>query len=88
MDIREGDWVRTSTGKEGRIVLISRLSAFIDYRNKVDSGPASCLLSDLTKIETPNLPEILLHRPTKIGVNMAAVDDVEVIKNYCRQARD
>jgi hypothetical protein len=52
-----GDWVRTPSGHEGMVVLISRLSAFIDYGNKPDCGPASCLLSELTKIEPPVPPK-------------------------------
>ena len=52
-----GDWVRTPSGHEGRVVLISRLSAFIDYGNKVEAGPPSCLLSELIKIEPPSAPD-------------------------------
>jgi hypothetical protein len=55
--LQVGDWVRTPSGHEGKIVLISRLSAFIDYGHKPESGPASCLLSELTKIEPPKPPE-------------------------------
>jgi len=52
-----GDRVRTPSGHEGRVALISRLSAFIDFGNKADSGPASCLLSELIKIDPPQQPE-------------------------------
>jgi hypothetical protein len=52
--LQVGDWVRTPSGHVGKIVLLQRLSAFIDYGNESDSGPASCLLSELTKIDPPN----------------------------------
>jgi hypothetical protein len=49
-----GDWVRTKDGHEGRVLLVSRLTAFLDYGNESKGGPAGCLLSDLIKIEAPS----------------------------------
>ena len=54
--LKIGDWVRTPSGHEGKIVLVSRQSAFIDYGNKPDCGPASYLLSELTKVQPPSEP--------------------------------
>ena len=51
--LKAGDWVRTASGDEGQIDLLSRLSAFIEFGEMFRSGPSSYLLSELTKIETP-----------------------------------
>ena len=51
--LQAGDWVRTASGDEGMIDLLSRLSAFIEFGGKPHSGPSSCLLSELTKIDPP-----------------------------------
>jgi hypothetical protein len=51
--LQAGDWVRTTSSDEGMIDLLSRLSAFIEFGGKPHSGPSSCLLSELTKIDPP-----------------------------------
>jgi hypothetical protein len=51
MQLQAGDWVRTEDGKEGVIVMISRLSAFVKLNDKQASKTVSKLLSQLTKIE-------------------------------------
>ena len=51
--LQVGDWVRTPSGDEGMIDLLSRLSAFIEFGGKPHSGPSSCLRSELTKIDRP-----------------------------------
>ena len=54
MSFEVGDWVRTTTtGLEGRIVLISRLSAFIEVREVEGIRMVSYLLSSLEKIDPP-----------------------------------
>jgi preprotein translocase subunit YajC len=48
-----GDWVRTTSGLNGQVVLVTRLTAFVD----VSQGGSACvtpfLLSELTKIFPP-----------------------------------
>ncbi len=51
--LQAGDWVRTKDGDIAKVVLISRLSAFLDYGPISKGGPASCLLSELTKTDPP-----------------------------------
>lgn len=53
MDLKVGDRVRTASGKEGKITLISRMSAFVDLDDKSTGRSPSYLLSELTKIEPP-----------------------------------
>lgn len=52
--LKVGDWVRTPAGHEGKIVLLYRMSAIVDYGNASSSGPSTCLLSELAKIDPPN----------------------------------
>ena len=56
--LRAGDWVRTASGDEGQIDLLSRLSAFIDFCGRPHIGPPSCLQSELTKIDRPQRENI------------------------------
>ena len=53
MELQKGDWVRTEKGDVGRIIIISRLSAFVEF--STDNGPrvVSYLISQLTKIDPP-----------------------------------
>jgi hypothetical protein len=53
MSLQIGDWVRTETGLEGEIVLVSRLSAFIEVREEKGTRTVSYLLSSLKKIDPP-----------------------------------
>ena len=53
MSLQIGDWVRTETGLEGKIVLVSRLSAFIEVLEKTGTRTVSYLLSSLKKIDPP-----------------------------------
>lgn len=53
MEMKVGDWVRTALGREGEVVLLSRLAAFIDFDHNGVIGPFSYLLSELTKIDSP-----------------------------------
>jgi hypothetical protein len=56
--LRAGDWVRTASGDEGQVDLLSRLSAFIDFGSKPHSGPRSYLQSELTRIDRPQPEKI------------------------------
>jgi preprotein translocase subunit YajC len=53
MELQVGDWVKTDTGQAGQVVLISRLSAFVEIQIGGRSTTVSCLLSQLTKIDSP-----------------------------------
>ena len=48
--VQAGDWVRTNEGHEGKIVLLGRLSAFVEIKESDLKRTRSFLLSDLTKI--------------------------------------
>ena len=54
MELQKGDWVRTEKGELGKVVMISRVTAFVEF-NVVDKGPMiiSYLASQLTKIDPP-----------------------------------
>ena len=51
--LKTGDWVRAQSGQTGRIVLISRLSAFVEVRQGETTRTMTFLLSELTKIDPP-----------------------------------
>lgn len=57
MELKVGDWVRTKDGHGGKILLIGRLSAFIDIQGHDEMRTLPYLLSELTKIEPPNEPK-------------------------------
>jgi preprotein translocase subunit YajC len=51
--LKTGDWVRAKSGQTGKIVLISRLSAFVEVRQGETTRTMTFLLSELTKVEPP-----------------------------------
>jgi hypothetical protein len=51
--LNQGDWVRTKDGHSGKILLVARMSAFIDIRGHDQLLAKPYLLSELTKIEPP-----------------------------------
>ena len=51
--LRVGDWVRTASGDEGQVDMLSRLSAFIEFGGRPNSGRCNYLQSELTKIDPP-----------------------------------
>lgn len=53
MPLQAGDWVRTKLGFSGKILLVSRQSAFIDIEGHDEMRARPYLLSELTKIEPP-----------------------------------
>jgi hypothetical protein len=54
--LQVGDWVQTKAGHEGSILLISRLSAFVDIEGHDEMRTRPYLLSELTKVEPPAKP--------------------------------
>jgi hypothetical protein len=53
MSLQAGDWVKTKQGYSGKILLVSRLSAFVDIQGHDELRTQPYLLSELTKIEPP-----------------------------------
>ena len=54
MELQNGNWVRTEKGEIGKVVHISRLTAFIEIPAKgSNSTLVSYLLSQLTAIDPP-----------------------------------
>jgi hypothetical protein len=51
--LNQGDWVRTKDGHSGKILLVARMSAFIDIRGNDELRAKPYLLSELKKIEPP-----------------------------------
>ena len=51
--LKTGDWVRTPSGQTGKIVLVSRLSAFVEVPHGETTRTMTFLLSELTKVEPP-----------------------------------
>jgi preprotein translocase subunit YajC len=51
--LETGDWVRAVSGQIGKIILISRLTAFVDVRHGETTHTKTFLLSELTKIDPP-----------------------------------
>ena len=52
--LKSGDWVRARSGQTGKIVLISRLSAFVEVQQDDDKHTVTFLLSELTRIDPPS----------------------------------
>jgi hypothetical protein len=52
--LQAGDWVRAHTGHIGKIILISRLSAFVDVHYGDKTHTMTFLLSELSKIDPPH----------------------------------
>ncbi len=63
MDLQPGDWVTTDTGLKGKVLHISRMSAFVEVDVEFQGGHQILpfLVSELTKIDPP--PE----EPPKAG---------------------
>jgi hypothetical protein len=51
--LKTGEWVRAQSGHVGKIVLISRLSAFVEVHDESKTHTMTFLLSELTKINPP-----------------------------------
>jgi len=51
--LKIGDWVRAPSGQVGKIILISRLSAFVEVSHGETTRTMTFLLSELTKVDPP-----------------------------------
>jgi preprotein translocase subunit YajC len=51
--LKTGDWVRARSGQTGKIVLISRLSAFVEVKESETTRTMTFLLSELTRVDPP-----------------------------------
>jgi preprotein translocase subunit YajC len=51
--LQAGDWVRTDSGLIGKIVLVVRLTAYVDIQQHDAMYTAAYLLSELVKIDEP-----------------------------------
>jgi hypothetical protein len=54
MELRPGDWVKTDTDLKGRVVHVSRLSAFVEIHLQGGVEILPFLVSELTKIDPPD----------------------------------
>jgi hypothetical protein len=51
MEISVGDWVRTASGLVGQVLLVSKLSAFVEIPNPNGAQTITCLLSELQALK-------------------------------------
>ena len=57
MELQKDDWVRTETGSEGKIVLVSGMTIFVEIAVVgQDKFLGAFLASQLTKIDGPTTP--------------------------------
>lgn len=61
--LQVGDWVQTKAGHEGTILLISRLSAFVEIEGHDEMLTRPYLLSELIKVESLEKPNKELPGP-------------------------
>jgi hypothetical protein len=57
MELKPGDWVKTDSDLKGRVVHVSRLSAFVEVHLEGGIEILPFLLSELTKIDPPDSPQ-------------------------------
>jgi len=53
MDLQLGDWVQTDSNLKGRVIHVTRLSAFVEIHFDGGVEVLPFLLSELTKIDPP-----------------------------------
>jgi hypothetical protein len=53
MTLQPGDWVKTDSDLKGRVVHVSRLSAFVEVHLEGGVETLPFLLSELTRIDPP-----------------------------------
>ena len=56
--LQPSDWVRTDSGAVGQIVLVDRLTAFVDIQQDDSSYIATFLVSKLTKFDEPHRDDV------------------------------
>ncbi len=54
MQLQDGDWVETDSGLKGRIIHVSRLSAFVELELVGGKEVVPLLLSELKRIDPPD----------------------------------
>ena len=52
--LQTGDWVRAPSGQTGKIILISRLSAFVEVHQDETPRTETYLLSELIRVDPPH----------------------------------
>jgi preprotein translocase subunit YajC len=52
--LKTGDWVRAQSGQVGKIILISRLSAFVEVLEGESKRTVTFLLSELSRVDPPS----------------------------------
>jgi hypothetical protein len=52
--LKTGDWVRAPSGQTGKIILISRLSAFVEVQQEETPRTETYLLSELIRVDPPH----------------------------------
>jgi len=52
--LQTGDWVRAPSGETGKIILISRLSAFVEVPQDEAPRTETYLLSELIRVDPPH----------------------------------
>ena len=57
MQFEPGQWVRTDKGDVAKVIHISRLSVFVELQGDKAGKVESHLMSQVTKIESPDNPE-------------------------------
>ena len=58
MQLQKGDWVQTENGEQGKVVLVSRLTVFVEIRAEGKGSYVDGYLeSQLTKIKRPEPPD-------------------------------
>jgi hypothetical protein len=62
-NLQVGDWVQTNASHEGTILLISRLSAFVEIEGRDEMRTQPYLLSELIKVERTVKPNKELPGP-------------------------
>lgn len=54
MQFQDGDWVETDSGLRGRIIHVSRLSAFVELEQAGGNTVVPFLLSEIKRIDPPD----------------------------------
>jgi hypothetical protein len=57
MELHPGDWVKTDSDLKGRVIHVSRLSAFVEVHLEGGVETLPFLISELTKIDPPEAPQ-------------------------------
>jgi hypothetical protein len=58
MQFQDGDWVESESGLRGRIIHVSRLSAFVELEQVGGNTVVPFLLSEIKRIDPPDAKEL------------------------------